>query len=139
MVLCPSILHELALIAFEETLEKRESLQISTSDVVKMAKYVLQNNYFEFTGENKQQPLWYCHRHWVCTSISMYMDQCEWEILKIQIHQTLVWFRYVDEIFFMWTHGQDKWDQFVDFNKFHPSLKFTHGSSIKSHIFDVNI
>ena len=63
MVLCPSILHELALIAFEETLEKIESLQISTSDVVKMAKYVLQNNYFEFTGENKQQPLWYCHRH----------------------------------------------------------------------------
>ena len=63
VVLYPSILHELALIALEETLEKRESLQISTSDVVKMAKYVLQNNYFEFTGENKQQPLCYCHRH----------------------------------------------------------------------------
>ena len=63
MVLYSSILHELALIALEETLEKRESLQISTADVVKMAKYVLQNNYFEFTGDNKQQSLWYCHRH----------------------------------------------------------------------------
>ena len=50
-----------------------------------------------------------------------------------------MWFRYVDEIFFMWTHGQDKRDQFVDFNKFHPSLKFTNGSSIKSHILNEQI
>ena len=28
---------------------------MSTSDFVKMAKFVLQNNYFEFNGETKQQ------------------------------------------------------------------------------------
>ena len=41
------IAHELGLKALEEALEKRDSIQISTSDHVKMAKFVLQNNYFE--------------------------------------------------------------------------------------------
>ena len=50
-----SISHELGLKALEEALEKRESIQISTVDLVKMAKFVLQNNYFEFNGETKQQ------------------------------------------------------------------------------------
>ena len=43
--------------------------------------------------------------------------------------------------FFIWTHGQDKLEQFlVDFNKFHPSLKFTHESSTKNVTFlDVDL
>ena len=52
--LYPSILHEPGLKALEVALEKRESIHISTFDLVKMAKFVLQNNYFEFNGENKQ-------------------------------------------------------------------------------------
>ena len=53
--LYPSIPHELGLKTLEEALEKRDSIQISTSDLVKMAKFALQNNYFEFNGETKQQ------------------------------------------------------------------------------------
>ena len=115
---------------------------ISTSDLVKMAKFVLQNNYFEFNGETKQKifstaigtksaPPYAC----------IFMDQVESEFLKTQIHQPLVWFRYIDDIFFIWTHGQNKLEQFlVDFNKFHPSLKFTHESSRKNVTFlDVDV
>ena len=58
-----------------------------------MAKFVLQNNYFEFNGETKQQisgtaigskcaPLYAC----------IFMDQVESEFLKTKIHQLLVWF-----------------------------------------------
>ena len=43
-----SIQHELGLKTLEEAVEKRESNQISTDDLVKLAKFVLQNNYFEF-------------------------------------------------------------------------------------------
>ena len=53
--LYPSIPHEIGLKALKEALEKRESIQISTSDLVKMAKFLLQNNHFEFNGETKQQ------------------------------------------------------------------------------------
>ena len=95
--LYPSIPHELCLKTLEEALEKRDSLQISTSDLIKMAKFVLQNNYFEINGETKQQnfgtaigtkfaPPYAC----------VFMDQVKSEFLKTQTHQTLVWFRYID-------------------------------------------
>ena len=59
-----------------------------------MAKFVLQNNYFEFNGETKQQisgtaigtkfaPPYAC----------IFMDEAESEYLKTQIHQPLVRFR----------------------------------------------
>ena len=74
----------------------------SASDLAKMAKFVLQNNYFKFNGETKQQisgtnigakfaPPYAC----------TFMDQAESEFLKTQIHQPLVWFRYIDDIFFI--------------------------------------
>ena len=86
MELYPSIPHELGLKALEAALEKRESIQISTSELVKMAKFVLQNNYFEFNGETKKQisgtaigtkfaPPYAC----------LFMDQVETEFLKTQI------------------------------------------------------
>ena len=53
------------------------------------------------------------------------MDQVELKLLKTQIHQTLVWSRYIYiyDIFYTWTHGQDNLDQFLaDFNKSHPTL-----------------
>ena len=43
-----SIPHELGLKALEEALEKGQSNQITADDLVKLAKFVLQNNYFEF-------------------------------------------------------------------------------------------
>ena len=115
-----SIPYELGLKALEEALEKRDSLQISISDLVKMTKFVLQNNYFEFNVETKQQisgtaigtkfaPPYAC----------ILMDQVESEFLKTQTHQLLVWFSYIDDIFFIWIHGQDKLEQFLDdLNKF---------------------
>ena len=50
-----SILPELGLKALEVALGKRKSMPISTSEVAKIAKFVLQNNYFKFNGETKQQ------------------------------------------------------------------------------------
>ena len=103
--LYPSIPHELGLKALEEALEKREPKQISTDDLIKLAKAFLQNNYFEFNGEVKQQisgaaigtkfaPPYAC----------IFMDHVESEFLKTQQHQPVVWFRYIDDIFFIWTH-----------------------------------
>ena len=55
----------------------------------------------------------------------------------------MVCFRYIDDIFFIWTHGQEKLDEFLDnLNKFHPYLSFTYEYSRKKDIFldlDVNI
>ena len=51
----PSIPHEAGLQALKEVLERRKDKKISTNDLVKMAAFVLKNNYFEFNGEVKHQ------------------------------------------------------------------------------------
>ena len=90
--------------------------------------YILKNNYFEFNGGVKQQisgtaigtkfaPPYAC----------IFMDQVETDFLQTQKFQPLVWFRYIDDIFFIWTHGEENLREFLEeFNKFHPNIKFTH-------------
>ena len=96
-----NISYGLGLKALEVALEKRESMSIPTSEFVEMAKFVLQNNYFKFNVETKQQisgtatdtifaPLYAC----------IFMSQAETEVLKTQTQQPLVWFRYIDNFFF---------------------------------------
>ena len=53
--LYPSIPHEAGLKALEKALNSRTNKKVSTEDLVKMAKFVLKNNYFEFNGKVKQQ------------------------------------------------------------------------------------
>ena len=51
----PSILHEVGLKALREVLNKRKQHSIPTSELIRMADFVLKNNYFEFNGQIKQQ------------------------------------------------------------------------------------
>ena len=44
------ISHKAGLRALKEVLDRREEKKISTEDLVKIAEFVLQNNYFEFNG-----------------------------------------------------------------------------------------
>ena len=38
--------------------------------------------------------------------------------------------RYIDDIFFIWTHGEQELERFLkDLNKFIPNLSFTHEAS----------
>ena len=58
------------------------------------------------------------------------MDKVETEFLETQTDKPFWWVRYIDDIFFTWTHGQEKLKVFLeDLNKFHPNLKFTSVSS----------
>ena len=55
------------------------------------------------------------------------MDQVETEFLESQVYKPLVWFRYIDDVFFIWTDGQEKLKVFLeDLNKCYPNMKFTH-------------
>ena len=99
-----------------------------------MAQFVLKNNFFEFNNDVFQQisgtaigtkfaPPYAC----------IFMDQIETNFLRTQSHQPMVWFRYIDDIFFIWTHGEEKLEEFMaDFNAFNPNIQFTYESSKKS-------
>ena len=36
------------------------------------------------------------------------MDKIESDLLKTQETKPSVWYRYIDDVFFIWTHGQQK-------------------------------
>ena len=58
---------------------------------------------------------------------SIFMDQVETEFLESQVYKPLVWFRYRDDVFFIWTDGQEKLKVFLeDLNKCYPNIMFTH-------------
>ena len=50
----PYIVHNAGLKALNNTLEEREHNAASTDDLVKMARFVLENNYIEFNSDVKK-------------------------------------------------------------------------------------
>ena len=132
--LYPSIPHEVGLRALREALEKQDKKCIPTEDLVKMAEFVLKNNFFEFNSKIKQQvsgtaigtkfaPPYAC----------LFMDKFETSFLETQQLQPLVWFRYIDDIFFIWTHGEEEREIFLkSLNEFDPCITFTYESNKES-------
>ena len=140
--LYPNIPHDLGLKALREALAKRENKSVATDELVKMAEFVLKNNYFEFNGGVKQQISWTAiGTKFAPPYACIFMDQVETDFLQTQKFQPLVWFRYIDDIFFIWTHGEENLREFLEeFNKFHPNIKFTHEFSEENVTFlDLNV
>ena len=86
----------------KDALDNRENKPVSTEDLIKMVRLVLQNNNFEFNGIVKQEiagtaigtkfaPKYAC----------IFMDKLESDFLNTQEYLPLVWYRYIDDIFFI--------------------------------------
>ena len=54
------------------------------------------------------------------------MAVLEEEILGKAEFKPYLWWRYIDDIFFLWEPGEEKLKAFIDnINKMHPTKKFT--------------
>ena len=54
------------------------------------------------------------------------MTDLEKRILEDIELEPCTWWRYVDDIFFIWEHGKDSLKQFIEtLNVCHPTMKFT--------------
>ena len=61
------------------------------------------------------------------------MDRLENELLQSQEFNRFVGYRYINDIFFIWTHGEEELELFLDeLNKYNPNIKFTHEFNKKS-------
>ena len=132
--------HEAGLRALKEVLDRREEKKISTEDLIKMAEFVLRNNYFEFNGQVKHQISGTAiGTKFAPTYACIFMDEIKTNFLQTQEFQPLVWFRYIDDVFFIWTHGPDKLVSFMtEFNNY--SIKFTYESNKENITFlDLNV
>ena len=106
--LYPSIPHQTGLKALRVALDKTKAHKVPTGKLVKMVEFVLKNNYFQFSDEIYQQIPGAatgikCAPPYAC----IFMDQVESKFLHTQKFQPLVWFRYIGDIFFIWTHGEN--------------------------------
>ena len=60
------------------------------------------------------------------------MDQVETDFLGAQENAPLVWFRYINDVFFLyiWSHGENELESFMQkLNQFHLNLSFTYEST----------
>ena len=107
--LYPNILHEAGLKLVNEDLDRRREKKTSTEHLVKMAKFVLKNNYFEFDRSVYQQVSGTAiGRKFTPPYACIFMDRLENEFLNTQILKPLVWLRYIDDIFFIWTNSEEE-------------------------------
>ena len=136
--LYPSIPHQAGLEALRETSDKRKTHKV----LIKMAEFVLKNNYFQFWDKVYQQisgtPI---GAKFAPPYKYIFMDQLETKFLQTQKFQPLVWYRYIDDIFFIWAHGEKSLKSFMmEFDNFNPNIKFTYVFSEASiNFLDLNI
>ena len=104
--LYPSIPHEAGLKALEKALNNHTNKKVSTEDLVKMANFVFKNNYFKFNAKVKQQISGTAIRtKFAPPNACIFMDEVETSFLETQEMKHLVWFQYIDDVFFILTHG----------------------------------
>ena len=112
--LYPNIPHNTGLKALKDKLDCRQNEKIPTGMPVKMAKFFLTNTYFEFGQKvfhqisetaigTKVAPPYAC----------IFMDTFETNFRKTHELQPFVWFRYIDDVFFIWSHGKEEFENFI--------------------------
>ena len=60
----------------------------------------------------------------------LFLAELEESFLQTCEFKPEVWYRYIDDIFMIWTHGEEKLNKFLaDLNNFHKTIKFTYECS----------
>ena len=111
-------------------------------DLVEMATIILENNYFEFDG----QIYWQKQGTAIGTKFApayanIFMYVLETRMLGICEFRPWIWWRFLDDVFLIWLHGEDRLKEFLEFiNSFHKTIKYTWDySTSKASYLDVSI
>ncbi|XP_072033107.1 uncharacterized protein [Amphiura filiformis] len=100
----------------------------------KFMELVLTQNNFELAGNNYLQ----IHGTAMGTRMTpsgacLFMGRLEEDFLNSAAYKPLIWLRYIDDIFLIWTHGHEELENFIiHCNSKHPSIKFTAEQSKES-------
>ena len=111
--------------------EREREKKVSISKLVELAGVVLKNNVFTFAKKRLKQLRGTGIRTKFPPPYSiLFVVELEEEILKeVELKPYPRWL-YIDDIFFIWEHGEEKLKEFIDvLNKKHHNIKFTAESS----------
>ena len=140
--LYPSIRHEEGLEALREVFEGREDKAISTDSLLELACVVLMNNFLEFKGDFYQQLRGTAISTKCAPSYAiLFLAALEEKLLAEAQDKPWVWWRYIDDVFLIWQHGEEKLRDFISFlNRAHDSIIFTaEWSTDKVNFLDVQV
>jgi hypothetical protein len=99
----------------------------SPEDIIRLIHFILTHNAFTFDGTH------YLQTHGTAMGTrfapqyaNLFMHQIETDFLTKQTHKPALYTRYIDDIFFIWTEGEERLKEFYDaFNSHHPTIKLT--------------
>ena len=120
--------------AIEYLLQHSDPLPFSKITTKRLLNFVLKENYFSFnqtiyhqiTGVAMGTPI-------APTLACFFMHHIETSFFATQQLLPLIYKRYIDDIFLVWTHGPDTFQTFFNnFNSFHPKISFTNHCSSSS-------
>ena len=92
-----------------------------------LAKLVLTSNYFTFNGKMYLQKQGTAMGTRMAPNYAIiFMHSVKQEILKNSKLKPMIWQRFIDDVFIIWTRGKDKLEEFLNYiNKAHETIKFT--------------
>ena len=95
--------------------------------VILLLREVLTKNNFTFNGNHYLQVGGTAMGTKLAPSYAnIFMGDLEKKLLEGYRLEPIMWLRFIDDIFALWTHGLDELYLFLDYmNDFHPSIKFT--------------
>ena len=132
--LCPNIPHDEGFSALRKRLNERDNKDVSTNTLVELAELVLKNNIFNFNEKTlKQKRGTAIGTKFAPPYNILFMAELEEKNLEIVDNKPNLWWRYKDDIFFIWEHGEEKLRNFIEtLNEIQPAIKFTVEWSQKS-------
>ena len=140
--LYPNIPHNDGLAALKRVLEEREDPKISTESLLELTECVLKNNVFEHDERFFRQKQGTAIGTKMAPPYAiLFMSDLEQKFLDSSPLKPLVWWRYIDDIFLIWQHGEESLTKFLEnLNDCHPTIKFTaEHSREKINFLDVEV
>jgi hypothetical protein len=114
----------------------------TNTTLIKLLDLVLRCNNFQFNGTNYLQVGGTAMGTRVAPSLAnAFMDSFEHKFVYSYPTQPHTWIRYIDDIFCIWTRGEDTLDSFINhLNGCHESIKFTEEkSTAQVHFLDTTV
>ena len=115
---------------------------MSTESLLELARCVVENNVFEHNGQTyKQKQGTAIGTKMAPPYAILFMADLEEKLLESFPLKPRVWWRYIDDIFLLWEHGEDSLKEFLEhINNIHPNIKFTADYSFsKINFLDVEV
>ena len=124
--LYPNIPHEYGLAALRKALDTREDQRVSTDSLIELAELSLKNNYFEHNSRVFQQMQGTAiGAKYAPPYAIVSLDEFETNAIEEYHLKPWVWWRYIDDVFLIWEHGEESLLEFLDYlNTLHPTIKF---------------